>query len=967
MFETSKELGALFERLHKTKDEHTRYEIGRNIADTASKIRPRFGSELHNCVATRLREEFAGSTLSPLELGVLCCRAYTLQGDLDGALGELSKLFGCLRAKLESMLTVLKDGRHLRYRTPDVTCVYEAFAAILAAAQKMPQGRETAHKIIMWVSQNPLAFAFIQPTFPRVIAVIYSVVMNIGEPIKYIKTHYNEIKKHGVDLVCIAATNRGVSERAALAALFALKNGIQVEEAIVRRIVRDLAHSGSFVIGRELGEYLVTDNMSLPTLKVLIMLAAHSGDEVAMKNRIRQLGGRAKNELTDAFVLQATLRCAAVRGQMSKFQWQLSKRGYLPLSVATGLSPPPPHIPRSFVASTLLHLLARTNSHSATHDIYQAALEQGFLDEDICVEYARIAAHSGNVERVRNVIDDAKERDIKVSARLTRMLATAYMNCNDADGVARVIRNYSESGGTPGLRLYSVLLNTFIETGRWSAALGTFKWLLQQHSPTLIPDTGLYNTILKAYVLRGVSEKTILELLYKMCTAGLRPDGHTFALVLMRSCNAGHMTLAEEIFRLLEETLEKHGGPTVYHYTIMIDGYLKVGNKSRANEFNEAMNKRRIKPSNTTIGILLREYTKNLENPVEEARQMATQFVSGQQPFEPDQASEHVLIPLIQAYVLRGEYAQAHSLLAELINSNVRLSTVSLALLLKSYCHAGDTEGLFQAYDLVYNYILGRCAATEIPGDDPAADGPRSLLCLPLSVIIDYASQSGLHAAIPDLWSRAEADGFSFNPQNWNSLCTAYARAGCISEALEVVDKVLHEPQGAIIGSVSPETREKELLYAADPTHEDVSERPYILGPQSPRAVREMSRRAPRDPTINAQLISTLPDASEDPASVNDFLLATVDEVLSPQYMWKATTTTLRMLDYAISRAQVNATETSGNLRAPAGLSALASQYVPRLSMSEIHSLFETYPTAAARLSEFQQWRRRRFRARRSV
>lgn len=939
-------------------DARARYKIGRRIASAVSMMPARPARER---AGKRLSDALSDDGAS-LELASLRCRAHALAGAMSNAFMELGHLLEARRERLDAMLGTLGDGRHVRHREPDIVCIYEAFAAVLSAVRMRAQGDcapDEAHRTLMWFVSNPRAFAFIQPTFPRVVAAVYSLVLRVGEPVKYVREHMHELKRSGIDLVCLAATNRGAPERAALSALVALRRGIVVKEAVVRRIIRDLTHMRSWILADELAEHLLARGSAEPaTLRVLAMLAAHQGNTAEFARRIRLVRAGGEDEITDAFILQAQLRCAAATGDLALFNELLLQRGHVAWDVATGKAPPPKNFPSTFVASAMLHILARTDE-TAAGDIYQGVLERDMLDESVCVEYARIGAHAGDVDLVRNVIDDAEDRGVALSPRLVRMLATAFMHCNDADGVARAIRSYALSGGRPDIRLYTVLLNAYVETGRWSAALGAFRWLLRQRSASLYPDTAVYNTILKAYVLRGVSERTVLELLYKMCTAGIRPDGRTFALVLQRSCNAGHISLAEEIFRLLSESLRKHGGPTVYHYTLMIHGFLRVGNTQRAGKYHEAMRSRGIAPTPVTLGILIREYTRNPAYPVEDALRFAAQFVD---PLNVDRTSEYVIIPLVQAYVDRGEYDKAHEMLAELVNSHVRMSGVSLAVLLRTYCHAGNTAGLFHAYDLVYRYVVNQCAVTELPGQPPSTDGPRALLCLPLSVVIDYASLSGMHSIIPELWSRAQRDGFSFDPRNWNSLCAAYARAGHLREALRVIEDVLHEPHGLLLGSVSPEARRTEREYSHDPVHEADRSSDGPLGPVAPAAVRDTARRARRDPTIDPEALSTLPHASDDPASVDAFFLETADEVLSPRYMWIASAATLHAVHDAIERAQHSAPHSAhpSSRDAPAGTAALASKHAPRFAHGEISSLLQEFPTAAARLGEFRQWARER-------
>lgn len=957
---TTTDLSGMFDALCATADPAGRYKIARAIAQVAAGA-PRTPDRraVQRSAGRRLHELLDAEAHSSVALDSLRCRAHVLCGDTDAACDTLGTLFDWLRDKLENMLAVLAHSAHLRCRDPEVMCVYEAFAAVVAGVRARACGADApreAHAFVLWLVRHPLASAFLQPTFPRVVAPTYTLVLHVGEPVRYVHQHYLALGARGIGLVCVAFANRGAAERAALAALFAHRQRIFIEQAIMRRILRDLINMGSWILAQDIAACLRSQySLSLSTLRVLAMLAAHLGDEEEMTRHLRRLKARSlPAEYSFPFLLQVRIRCAAARGSFSRIDRLL--RVTNAHAVALGEAPQPAGLPPNFIAATLVRMYAQTHRLHRAHEVYQSLLERGALDETICVEYARVGAHAGDVELVNTVCEDAEERGIPLTARLARMLATAYMQCRNPDGVVRVLRAYSRHGRRPDRRLYTVLLNAYVEAGRWSAALGTFRWLLQQRTPALMPDTAVYNTMLKAYVLRGVPESTVLAVLYKMCTAGMRPDERTFALVLQCTCNAGDMRLAESVFALLRSSLKTYGGPSVYHFSLMVHAYLRVGNMRRAEMYYREMRERGIEPIDVTFGMLIRLYTKRADVPVDKAHELALQFLGTTHPatWAALTPSEHVIMPLFQAHVDRGEYEEAHLLLAELINSRVRLSGTALALLLRSYCHAGNTEGLFRAFQLVYDYVLSRCTAVESPGVPPAPGGPRSLLCRPLTVMIDYASLSGMPAVIADMWGRAQRDGFFFEPHNWNSLCAAFARAGHVADALRVLENVLTEND--------PE--EPVDAYAADPLH---TPRTHMgpLGPQARSSVRA-AVRVHHDTSTGTRALSNLPEASADPTAVDEYLLETAHRLLVPEHVWSASTAALRAVWDALDRARRNAPETDADADSAeaCGIAALEKMHAPRLSRRQIAALLHTYPTATARLVRFRRAARARERER---
>ena len=110
----------------------------------------------------------------------------------------------------------------------------------------------------------------------------------------------------------------------------------------------------------------------------------------------------------------------------------------------------------------------------------------------------------------------------------------------------------------------------------------------------------------------------------------------------------------------------------------------------------------------------------------------------------------------------------------------------------------GEAGAAVRLWDHVFRVALDTCRSTAPAAsgaDAPVAFDQRNLLCLPLSIVIDFASRSGLHDRVAQEWNRVKRAGFAFDPHNWNHLCAALARADRLGDALQVIEHVLpHVP-----------------------------------------------------------------------------------------------------------------------------------------------------------------------------
>ncbi|KAJ1033434.1 hypothetical protein NDA13_001425 [Ustilago tritici] len=458
-----------------------------------------------------------------------------------------------------------------------------------------------------------------------------------------------------------------------------------------------------------------------------------------------------------------------------------------------------------------------------------------------------------NIDAALAIFDEMKEFGVQPDKYTYTILINGFALRRDSESAAHALRAMIAAGVTPDRITYAALLNCYVESGLYDAAIRLFAWMKNHRDVRLRPTIEVCNIILKAYVLSSMPVQKVMQLVRRVREMGLNPNTNTYALMLQSACDAGLMHLAEEIFTEAERALPSltgvgnEQGANLYHFTIMIHGYLRFGDHTEAKEYFDEMQSRKLTPSSVTWNIMVRSYAHS-EN--EATYDLACTLVSQLVAYESKKTfrptfSDGTLSPtkkskapnglgakhspplvtlyttLMVAQARRGEPEKVEKTLKQMSRRTPALSVYAMTPLLDAYRRAGDVETALETFEQIYEAALEAVSSrshriyayaqpkrkeevSETASNVPTSAtrrqdaSSRNLLCLPVSIMIDLLSEAGRHEEIAKIWARAKNDGFGFDSDNWNHLAASMARAGQLEEALSVVEYVLyHDPPNA--------------------------------------------------------------------------------------------------------------------------------------------------------------------------
>lgn len=742
----------------------------------------------------------------------------------------------------------------------------DGMLADLQMGQEPPsESGNPIEKILEWIVESPHAFLFSHHYFRGARTLFFQCLSQARDP-----HHLLELLSRDRDpaqpgfLFACELLLRSVLRNSPEAALELYDDlwsrGIDLPDSLVQRLIKE---SGGQAPAARLEALLhrVTNTKSEGQARVSVKVLRSVAISWAIRNRtdrVMALLAHLKRRSTkghDEFSQKVLAELAAARGDVQSLHEQLAEKYDFQARNVVGCAAG--KVPLDGKAYALLIKSCNRSDDVDLAEFYLAeALERGIplrpSDFNLVID---MHIRKTNVDAALAIFEQMKEFGAQPDTYTYTILIHGFALRRDPECAAHALRAMIAAHKTPDRITYAALLNCFVESGLYETATHLFAWMQGQRDVRIRPTIEVCNIILKAYVLSRLPVQKVMRFVDRVCKLGLLPNANTYALMMQSACDAGLMDVAEEVFSEAESALPNLAGAgigqgaNVYHFTIMIHGYLRLGNHAEAKDYFDEMQSRKLTPSAITWSVMVHSYahseneanydlacnlvsqlvtdeTKRIFRPSSwETSSTRTQLSKVQKADRVVSANklaakhsapfETLYTVLMVAQAHRGEPENVEQTLQTMLRHMPRLSVPVLTPLLDAYRRAGDIDSALGLFDQIYESALRSSrsnsrrvyAYSQSDSDDAVEEqgsasqalnqrrqdaSSRNQLCLPISIMIDLLSSAGRHEEIAKMWARAKNDGFGFDSDNWNHLAASMARAGQLEEALSVVEHVLY-------------------------------------------------------------------------------------------------------------------------------------------------------------------------------
>ncbi|KAF7332314.1 hypothetical protein MKEN_00112900 [Mycena kentingensis (nom. inval.)] len=413
-------------------------------------------------------------------------------------------------------------------------------------------------------------------------------------------------------------------------------------------------------------------------------------------------------------------------------------------------------------------------------------------------------AMRGDLESISNVLDQMRAARCNPNRVTYTNVMTLLAHRKDPTSTEAIYSRAIREGVIPDTKMVNTVMNAHIESGSWSGVIRAFDFIRSSPHARIGIDT--YNILLKAYVQIGSPFHIVARIFAQLEKLRLRPDEYSFALLIQSACDGRAMSAAANIFKEMERLAEHWDSTrhiTTWSMTIIMAGFLRIGNNEQAMSIYADMEKRGLKPNHITYGTVMRSYGREGS---EESFQLAEEFVKNvvSQPAsqrtweEPNYgrvtSRSRLYIPLMRSYIKRGKPEEVNRLFNEVLQDGGEPTLSMLHTLLESYVAMRDIRSVLalwpQIFDLGVRY--SNVSVLEDRRDDAElAKMHTFVLCTPLDLYLKALSAEGMHDEIAKVWKQFQDEGFSFSSENWNELALALLNAGELERCFEVLERVI--------------------------------------------------------------------------------------------------------------------------------------------------------------------------------
>ncbi|UZJ54813.1 hypothetical protein CBS101457_004133 [Exobasidium rhododendri] len=704
---------------------------------------------------------------------------------------------------------------------------------------------KVATKTMDWLAEHSVCFEFDQlDTFENLPFRFKYLALNIPDHIAFLE-QVGQREGAEVQVIMTSAFCRSfIRAEGSLSAYslycWAHRKGVVLPETIIRNMLRSLNRQGEYAIEAKVTEDLLEKTINEPddmsggvklqksTLRGIAMSSAKRKEEKTMERALDLLRSQHnQSEKTEQdFEFETRLYYSCRKGEVEKVAELVEGRYDMRIAPnevpQEGLLYPTYHVHARLVEAYITANQidqAEATLHRMVHFGYQP---DTFLMNEVLNYYANSDDLTSTIALFQQMLD----ADIETSRRTFTILIAFFAKRKDVENASAVLEAMKAGGMEPDRFNYNSLLNAHVESSDWERAMGLFTWMFEHKEPRLRPSSATYNIMLKAHVLRALPVQDIFAFFKQMLSAGLLPDETTYTLVLQSVTDAGFMDLAEHVFGSIDERLGGQKGKAagkganLWHFTVMIQGYLRIRRLDIARDYVNESRKRGYTADGILWAILIKAYAAREDG---DKLSISREMIQG---VEFDQSKEYALIyqPILQAYGKRADVDQVESLIQEMKEKEVEVPFFLWTSLLDALRRDENVDGALEVWNLIFDkaqesVIASDKLASSTPGVRlvnstlpflPSSSSPppsssstsalptrlresrRNLLCLPLSILISALSRQGEYERVAQEWLRCRKAGFAFDSHNWNHLCVSFLHAGRIRDSFNIIQRILN-------------------------------------------------------------------------------------------------------------------------------------------------------------------------------
>ncbi|KAK6903295.1 hypothetical protein I203_108560 [Kwoniella mangroviensis CBS 8507] len=418
----------------------------------------------------------------------------------------------------------------------------------------------------------------------------------------------------------------------------------------------------------------------------------------------------------------------------------------------------------------------------------------------------QLYADQVNVEAAVRLFDELSNSTLRPDIHSYTSLISLFAHRRDPVNADNVFQAMIDAGIEPDAIAHAAVIDAEVETGEWVAALDRYNRLPRQFKHHQAVSTA----IIKALVALSSPPEHVMSVFRRITN----PNRHTWALVIQNACDASEMEVARELYEEMDEMSKSNKGPSpdAYAFSILLHGYMRLGDGASARAVYDEMLSREVLPSSVTYGMIVKSFAeargeRSLEQAHDFAMNVSKQAKAGNiadRRHEKALINQNIFSPLVVAHGKNQNFdmAQKYFDLAQDGSGENRESVHMYTQLMDVYRRAGDSDKVLEIWNKTFQLACDTASFRKSTSGGEQEGGTSStpaltsrsndnVLCIPLSIALDSLSISGNYLQVKKIWNDVQDAGFGFDAGNYNHLSVALARTGDVEGAFKIADQIL--------------------------------------------------------------------------------------------------------------------------------------------------------------------------------
>lgn len=197
-----------------------------------------------------------------------------------------------------------------------------------------------------------------------------------------------------------------------------------------------------------------------------------------------------------------------------------------------------------------------------------------------------------------DVLGEMSRNGMKVSRHILTTIVSLCAERKDPLNAEKVMKWVADLGHSPDITLYNALLECYMESNERGKADRLYAKMRKEGMPLRIDTV----TIMFQHYGRQQRTNDIATLYQEMSRLQILPDAKFYSVMLEYLVKMGKFSEAEQVILELENTAVD---ANIYHYTILMSGYLQHRMYKDAVEVYERLESKKLTPTFETIAVLI--------------------------------------------------------------------------------------------------------------------------------------------------------------------------------------------------------------------------------------------------------------------------------------------------------------------------------------------------------------------------